>query len=178
MYEEGTKTYAAATTKGQSVGVETPCARSTSRAETFCVGNVPFSHSCPAKCLDAEWNTVEIFNSDAQWQEVHEGSTVVVSRVARVMARFSAANIGESKWLSATTLNGGAGAVRFGCNENVGDISCRSEIGANVPGGADSASGEVVISATISKKTRIGFQMVADGITWFGERLNVTLIPK
>jgi hypothetical protein len=178
MYEEGTQSYAAATTKGQSVGVETPCTGSTSRAETFCVGNAPFNHSCPAKCLDAEWNTLEILNSDAQWQEVHEGDTVVVSRAARVNVRFSAGNIGESKWLRATTLSGGAGEVRFGCNENAGDISCRSEIGANVPGGADSASGEVIIPATISEKTRVGFQMVAEGVTWFGERLNVTLIPK
>jgi hypothetical protein len=177
MYEEGTQRFAAAATKGQRVGVQTACAGSTSRAETFCVGNAPFNQSCPAKCLDAEWNTVEIFNSDAQWQEVHEGGTVTVSRAASVNARFSAGNIGESQWLSAATLNGAAGAVRFGCNENAGDIGCRSEIGADVPGGSDAASGEVVISATITKTTRIAFQMVAEGVAWFGERLNVTLIP-
>jgi hypothetical protein len=178
MYEDGTQRYAAAATRGQSVGVQTACANSTSRAETFCVGNVPFTQSCPAKCLDSEWNAVEILNSDAQWQEVHEDGSVVVSRSAPIKARFSAGNIGESRWLSAATLNGTAGAVRFGCNENAGDISCRSDIDADVPGGSDASSGEVAVSVTITKKTRIAFQMVAEGVAWFGERLNVTLIPE
>jgi hypothetical protein len=178
MYEEGTQRYAAAGKRGQSVGIHTACAGSTSRIEAFCVGNSPFNQSCPAKCLDAEWNTVEIFNANAQWQEVHDDGTVFVSRAAPVIARFSAGNIGESKWLSAATLNGGVGAVRFGCNENVGDIGCRSEIRADAPGGSNATSGEVVISATISKTTRIGFQMVAESVTWFGDRLNVTLIPR
>jgi hypothetical protein len=178
MYEDGTQRYAAATTKGQSVGVQTTCANSTSRAETFCIGNVSFTQSCPAKCLDSEWNAVEILNRDAQWQEVHEGGTVIVSRSAPINARFSAGNIGESRWLSAATLNGAFGAVRFGCNENAGDISCRSDIGADIPGGSDASSGKVAISATITKKTRIAFQMVAEGVVWFGERLNVTVIPE
>jgi hypothetical protein len=177
MYEEGTKSYAVAAAKGQSVGVQMACAGSTSKAERFCVGNVPFRPSCPAKCLDAEWNTVEIYNSHAQWQEVHEGGTVVVSRIAPVNARFSAGNTGGSKWLSAAELNGAVGAVRFGCNENVGDISCRSDLGADVPAGSDATSGEVEISATITTTTRIAFQMVAEGVAWFGERLNVTVIP-
>jgi hypothetical protein len=178
MFEEGTKSYAVAATMGQSVGIQTACAGSTSRTETLCVGNVRINRSCPAKCLDAEWNTIEIRNIDAQWQEVHDGSTVVVSRAAPIRARFSAGNIGESKWLSAMTLNGAIGAVRFGCNENAGGISCRSEISADVPGGSDAASGEVVISAKISTTASIGFQMVAENVTWFGERLNVTLVPK
>ena len=178
MYEDGTRRYAAAATNGQSVGVQTACANSTSRAETFCVGNVPFTQSCPTKCLDSEWNTVEILNRNAQWQEVHEGSTVVVSRSIPINVRFSAGNIGESRWLSAATLNGSVGAVRFGCNENAGDISCRSDIGADMPGGSDASSGEVAISAAITEKTRIAFQMVAEGVAWFGERLDVTVIPK
>jgi hypothetical protein len=178
MYEEGTRSYALAAAKGQSVGVRTACFGSTSRIERSCVGNVTFGKSCPAKCLNAEWNDVEILNSNAQWQQVREGGTVMVSREMPVHARFSAGNVGESKWASGVALDGTVGAVRFGCNENAGDLSCRSDIDAEVPGGSDAASGDIVISDSITKTTRIAFQMVAEGVAWFGERVNVTVIPK
>jgi hypothetical protein len=178
MYEEGTRSYALAAAKVQSVGVRTACFGSTSRIERSCVGNAPFDKSCPAKCLNSEWNDVEILNSDAQWQQVREGGTVTVTREMPVHARLSAGNVGESTWATSAQLGGTFGAVRFGCNENTGDLNCRSDIDAEVPGGSDAASGDIVISNPITKTIRIAFQMVAEGVTWFGERVNVTVIPK
>jgi hypothetical protein len=178
MYEEATRKYSVAGANGQNVGVQTTCIASTSRVEKFCVGNVSYSKSCPAKCLDAEWNTVEILNGDRQWQRVQDGETVTVSRAAPINARFSAGNIGESRWLNTSVLGGNVGAVRFGCNENAGDLTCRSEITVEVPGGSDASSGNVAISGAITRPTRIAFQMVAEGVAWFGERLNVTVVPK
>jgi hypothetical protein len=178
MYEEATRNYSVAAASAHNVGVQTACSDSTSRVEQFCVGNVPNTKSCPAKCLDAEWNSIEILNSDLQWQQLHDGETVTVSRVTPISARFSAGNIGESKWLNTSVLGGNVGAVRFGCNENAGDLSCRSEIAIEVPSGLDATSGNVVIAGKITRTTRIAFQMVAEGVAWFGERLNVTVIPK
>jgi hypothetical protein len=178
MYEEGTRSYELAAAKDQSVGVRTACFGSTSKIEKLCVGNVPFIGSCPAKCLNAEWNDVEILNSDAHWQHVREGGTVTVTREMPVHARLSAGNVGESNWMTSVALGGPVGAVRFGCNENAGDLNCRSDIDAEVPGGSDVASGDIVISNSITKTIRIAFQMVAEGVAWFGERVNVTVIPK
>jgi hypothetical protein len=178
MYDEGTRSYAAAAAKTQSVGVRTGCFGSTSRSERACVGGAPFNNACPAKCLNAEWNNVEILNSAGQWQPVREGATVTVRRGMPIRARFSAGNSGESLWLTGAALGGSAGAVRFGCNENAGDLSCRSDIKSQVPGGMDAASGDRVISGPVTKATRISFQMVAEGVAWFGERLDITVMPE
>jgi hypothetical protein len=177
MYEEATRSYSSVPGSTQNIGVQTACVGATSKVEKFCVGNVPNNKTCPAKCLDAEWNTIEILNSDAQWQQVHDGETVAVTRAAPINARFSAGNIGESRWLNAAVSGGGIGAVRFGCNENAGDLSCRSEISVEVPAGSDASSGNVVISRRITTTTRIAFQMVSEGVAWFGQRLIVTVVP-
>jgi hypothetical protein len=178
MYEEGIRSYATAASGGQLVGVRTACFGATSKLEKSCVGNVPFNKACPAKCLNAEWNTVEILNSDSQWLQVGDGATATVQAGMPIHVRLSAGNVGESAWSTTSTAGGTNGSVRFGCNENAGDFGCRSEIRTVVPGGGDASSGDIVISGPITKTTRVAFQMVSEGVAWFGERRSVTLTPK
>lgn len=178
MYEVGTRSLALAAATGHSVGVRSSCFKATSREERFCVGNMPNTGACPAKCLNAELSLVEILNSDGYWEPVQDGGEVTVSAENRIRARLVAGNIGESKWLSGKSVGEAKGAVRFGCNENAGDLGCRADIARDVDSGLDIDSGKIEISDRIEKKMRITFQMVSENVAWFGERVNVMLVPK
>lgn len=178
MYEAGTKAYAEISSGGQRVGVRTPCTGTTSREVRFCVGNTPFNGACPAKCLNAEWNSVQIQDADGVWQTVADQGKVTVKRGVPVHARLSIGNTGEGKWLSHTSAGGIKGSVRFACNENVGDIGCRHEVPSDVEMFEDADSGDIVISKGISKKTNVVFQMNSEQVAWFGGQLRVLLTPR
>jgi len=177
MYETGTKAYAISASGGQHVGVRTSCTGSTSD-EMMCVGNTPYNGSCPAKCLNAEWSSVQVLDAGGTWQTVADRGNVTVSARSPIHARLVVGNTGEAKWLTVASAGGGKGSVRFGCNENVGDMGCRHNIAADSEMFEDVSSGDFVISNGVTKKTRVVFQMVSENIAWFGERVAVALLPR
>jgi len=178
MYSDGTNAYAAAATPGQRVGVHTACFATTSREVKQCVGNAPYNGACPAKCLNAELETVEILNSAGQWQMVSAGESIAVASGKPVRARLVAGNTGESTWLTRASAGGSRGSVSFGCNETVGDVRCRNPIAKDREMFADSASGEFSISDGVRNETRVVFQMLSNDVAWFGERVRVTLVAR
>lgn len=178
MYDSGTQAYATAAAKGQRVGVRTACSGSTSKEVKLCVGNTPFNGSCPAKCLNAEWNSVQVLDAGGVWQTVSDKGSVAVAANMPIHARLSVGNTGVGKWLSRLSTRDSKGAVRFGCQENAGDIGCRHDLDADVVMFGDSTSGDFVISRGISHKSNVVFQMVSVGVAWFGDRLHVSLLPQ
>lgn len=178
MYDEGTQEYAKASARGAMVGVRTACFGSTSKEEKFCVGNTPFNGACPAKCLDSEWNSVEIRNANGQWEKIQDESVVNVRLHGPLVVRFNAGNIGESRWLDRASAGGSKGFVRFGCNEITGDIGCRLDINRETPWGSDVAGGEFKVADSVDKATHVSFQMLSEGVAWFGERINATIVPR
>lgn len=180
MYDIGIQEYATAAVKGQGlrVGVHTVCSGTTSKEVKLCVGNIPFNGSCPAKCLNAEWNSVQILNANGDWQTVADNDVVKVAANAPVHAKLSVGNTGEGRWLSHTSSRNSEGVVHFGCQENAGDIGCRHDLGGDIAMFGDAASGDFVISRGISQKSRVVFQMVSEGVAWFGDRMRVFLVPQ
>lgn len=178
MYETGSKAYAQKSLGGALVGVKTACAGTTSREVKFCVGNVPYNGSCPAKCLNAEWNTVQIRDINGVWQTVADRGSVIVAANSTIQARLSVGNTGESVWLTSASASGTKGSVRFGCNENIGNIACRHEVSTDTLSLADADSGNFEISKGISKKSKVVFQMVSEGVAWFGGQMGVVLLPQ
>lgn len=178
MYEIGSKSYAQKASGGELVGVRTACTGTTSKEVKYCVGNVPYNGSCPAKCLNAEWNSVQVRDVNGVWQSVADKGSVIVAANAAIHARLSVGNTGEGAWLTSSSAGGAKGSVRFGCNENIGSITCRHEIADGAISLADSSSGDFEISKGISKKSKVVFQMVSEGVAWFGEQTSVTLLPQ
>jgi hypothetical protein len=177
MYDDGVAAYAAADAGGALPGVKTPCTGTTSATTPqLCVGNMTPDGACPPKCLNAEWNSIEVQDSAGAWTKVEDGGSVAVAEGQPVRARFSAGNIAEGRWLTVGTT-GQTGAVRFGCNENVGAIGCRADIRADTPYLQDATSDAVVISDGIHESVGVVFQMVAEHVAWFGDQLTVTLTP-
>ncbi|MBN2361973.1 MAG: hypothetical protein JXR83_21155 [Deltaproteobacteria bacterium] len=177
MYDDGTAAFATAAAGSQLVGVKTTCAGTTSRDGQVCVGNGAFNGTCPPKCLNAEWNQIEVRCAAGDWVKVVDGDVVEIAREQPVLARFSAGNTGEGRWLTRATTGGSTGVVRFGCNENVGAFGCRVEMGADTGYLSDAESAEVVISNGIAQDADVVFQMVAENVAWFGDRVAVTLHP-
>jgi hypothetical protein len=178
MYEDGTQRYAVVGRPDNFTGVRTPCFGTTSKRQRLCVGDQPFSSSCPSLCLDAVWNSIEIRDRDGRWRSVHTGDTVAVTANTPVYARLSAGNIGQSKWLTLHDHTDLTGTVRFGCNENAGDIGCRVTVRRDVLPGMDAASGEAVISPGVARNTNVTFQMVSENVAWFGQRISIAIVPR
>lgn len=177
MYLDGKQAYAAASAGGGLVGVETPCSHVDSADTQLCVGNTSYDANCPPKCLNAEWNRVEILDADGNWVRAEDHDTVEVQAGAPVQARLSAGNTGEALWLTEASAGGDQGAVRFGCNENAGDVNCRIDIPADTPWMQDAESGPAIIAAGLDQPATVVLQMVAEHVAWFGDRLALTLVP-
>ncbi|MDD5309691.1 MAG: hypothetical protein PHU25_20435 [Deltaproteobacteria bacterium] len=173
MYETGEAAFVAA---GGAVGVQTACAGQTSLTAAGCIGNAT-GKDCPPKCLNAEWNRIEIEDRNGAWVRVEDGSTVEVASGAPVRARFQAGNTGEARWLKSASAGGAHGTVSFGCNESVGDVGCRIEILADTALFEDIAGGPAVISNGVTKESTVVFQMIAEEVAWFGDRIQVSLVP-
>jgi hypothetical protein len=178
MYDDGVRAYANSSIHGERVGAHTACFGATSREVMKCVGNTPFNGKCPAKCLNSEWQSVQVKDSAGVWQTLSDEATVIVTAGEPVRARLVAGNTGDATWLTVPSVGGIRGAVFFACNENVGDVGCRQRIAADAHRFADTASGEFNISNGISSKAHVVFQMVAEHVAWFGERRSVWLTPK
>jgi hypothetical protein len=178
MYEQGTKAYGASASGGQPVGVRTACTGTTSKEVLQCVGNTPYNGSCPAKCLNAEWELVQIKDVSGNWKTVADEESVTVAAGKPVHARLTAGNTGEARWLTSASAGGATGAVRFGCNENAGGIGCRREIASNVRTLRDAESGEFVVSPGVTASARLVFQMLSENVGWFGASTTVTLVPR
>ena len=178
MYRDGVQAYAAAASSGQRVGVHTACFGTTSHEVKQCVGNAPFNGSCPAKCLNAELESVEILNSAGKWQLVSAGDSIAVAAAKPVRARLVAGNTGESKWLTIASAGANRGSVFFGCNELVGGSRCRQPIASDTQMFGDIASGEFNISEGARDKTHVVLQMLSSDISWFGEPVSITLVPQ
>ncbi len=177
MYDIGTQAYAMQKFGSFKVGVKTVCSGTTSKVSKNCVGNTPNNGTCPPKCLNAEIISVEIKNLSGHFQSVANGDSVNVSANVPIHARLLAGNIGEGKWLTQGSAAGVSGAVFFGCNENIGDLKCRKSISADTERSGNSASGEFVIINKVNKKTSVVFQMLSENIAWFGEQINIILVP-
>jgi hypothetical protein len=178
MYRSGTEAYSAAARSGQLVGVRTSCSGTTSREVKLCVGNTPYDGACPVKCLNSEWNSIQIMDAAGVWRIVADRDEIAVREGSPVRAKLTAGNTGEGKWLARDAVGAITGSVRFGCNENAGDIGCRHDLESNVESLNDASSGDFLVSSGVTKKTKVVFQMLSEGIAWFGGRISVTLLPK
>jgi len=105
---DGINEYSAGLAAGVTSEVITSCTGTNSRTpykttwpfymtSAQCSGNIPFNGNCPLKCLNSQFDVLQIQNSDGEWQDIEDGSIVRVD--GDVYLRASIANIGEGTWL-------------------------------------------------------------------------------
>ena len=154
------------------VGVKTDCtdkASTDSPGTIKCVGNQDRSMQCPVKCFDAQFNNLEIMNSNNQWQKIKSGDQVTVKANLLIKARASVGNLTEGIWKT--------GNVKLGSIEWKPDaISFRKSIPSDVQSLGDADFGEFELPA-ISAAKKAYFRMVIENVAWFGEEIQVTLTP-
>ena len=175
MYENGTAAWGAAWS-GSPVGVRTPCTGTDSTDAQACIGGQPYDGVCPPRCLNAEIRRVEILDASGTLVVAAEGAAVEVAGGLPVEVRVAAVNTGEGAWLDEADAGGNPGAVRFGCNENLGP-GCRQVLAGTVASLQAASSGTFEIPAVAATQTVV-FQMVAENVAWFGDRFSVTLVPR
>lgn len=178
MYDSGTNAYATLAKDVERVGVRTTCSGASSREAPLCVGNMANNGSCPPKCLNAEWVSIEIRNANGVWQTIRNNDEVVVRDDQPVRVRLKAGNTGEGTWLAKQYSLGIAGSVRFGCNENAGDIACRHDLAEDVGFLGETPTTELLLIERLAGKTKVVLQMVAEQVAWFGERMTIRLSPR
>ncbi|MDO8647537.1 MAG: hypothetical protein Q7R70_03920 [Candidatus Diapherotrites archaeon] len=154
------------------VGVKTDCTDRSS-TDSFglikCVGNAANNYACPLKCFNAQFNNLEIMNSNNQWQKIKSGNQVTVKANSPIKARASVGNLTEGVWKTAN--------VRLGSIEWKPDaISFRKSISSDVQALGDNDFGEFELPS-ISATKKAYFRMVIENVAWFGEEIQVTLTP-
>ena len=159
---------------------EIPCVRTdgtgTDSANTplVAVGNVPCNGHNPPKYLNAEFNSLEVFDGRV-WREAKDADTVKAERGARILCRASVGNIAEAKWLAprAGLTKGGvylAGRREFG-------HEFRARIRADTDFLRDADVPTFTLVPSLATQVTVSFEMLADGRTWFGERRTVVIAP-
>lgn len=178
VYNTHKDEYAQALLDGHLAGVRTQGTGTTSKdTPLIAVGNTKYNGNNPPKYLNAEFNKLEIKNSNEEWIAVSDGDMVEVELGKPVFVRASIGNIGEAKWLVSDSKLPAEGSVY---------LSSRTAKGINYAPIEENTSylEDAVVSPfslmdSISGKMEIEFEMTAFKRAWFGEKINVTLsVPK
>lgn len=178
FYLPGAEEYANKLAQGKFPAIKTEATGKNSlNVPSKCVGNTPYNFNCPHKYLNAEFNFIEIKNSQGEWQRVKNNDTVYVERGRPILVRASVGNIGEVTWLAESGIPTDQGEVQLGGNENDGSIFFRIGIANDVPPGQDANFNEVAIYEGITNPSTVVFQMSSAWVAWFGEKIKVTLVP-
>jgi hypothetical protein len=169
IYQQGMDAYAYASSNGKILGINTTCTGKTSRDDMRLDAYLP-------KCLNSLFDTLQIKNAYGNWVSVDDSDVVPVARNVPIYTRALVSNLGEAKWLSVHSTGGGLGTVRLGGNENCG-MNFRADISNNVSWQGSYDFGTVEFSDGINESKNITFQMVSEGVTWFGEKVDLELVP-
>jgi len=154
--------YGKAVGEGKTVGLRTKgTGTDTSNFPKIAVGDTPLNGHNPPKFLNAEFNSLEI-NGVA----VQDGDKVQVKAGTPFLARASLGNIAEVKWLASNVNLQVTGL----------EAPVLAPIAKDTPFLGD-AEVNSFLMPSITNQTKVGFQLMVDGIV-FGEKRFVTLEVK
>jgi hypothetical protein len=176
-FHEGKDAYARAAKAGIRLGVKTAGTGTNScNTPLVAVGNTAYNGKNPPKFLNAEFNSFEVKNARGEWVSVTNGAEVPVAAGRPVLARASVGNLQEAEWLTPESAQGAPGAVCLASTPQSG-LSFKRPIPRNTAYLADAELGEFALSNGVTAKTTVTLQMTAEGRAWFGEKLELTLVP-
>ena|GEM_PF-121549 len=176
-FNEGKDEYKKAVSAKKNLGIRT-AGTGTNSANTplVAVGNTKYNGKNPPKYLNAEFNWIKIKDATGEWQEIFAGGMAIeVEKGKPVMVQASIGNLQEAEWLS-PLLHPGAGSVYLSSRE--GDIKFSQPIPEDTPYLSDVEISEFKLCDGITKETKVVFELTALDRCWFGERWQITLVPK
>ena len=154
-----------------------------------CVGNVLYDWSCPLKCLNSEFNSIEVCSGTScsggggAWTSIKDGDIINVEYNMPIYLKASIGNIGEGAWKSSSTISNPSdllltGAVRLGdATNNILFGFLRQDISETAYLKDADILGLTPISMGITASQSISVQLLVEQKAWFGERIDVTLNP-
>jgi len=170
LYETWMKSYIEALNTGKTPWVKTVCSDTNSSSNTSLDWVL-------SKCMNSLFDKLQIKNSSGVWVDLVNWSIVKVTYWSPIYIRASVSNTGEATWLSHISANNGNGAVRLAGKDDEG-LSFRKDISNNISWTKPYDFGEFSFSNWITKQEKVAFQMVSELVTWFGEKITVTLQPE
>jgi hypothetical protein len=177
IYKAAEKPFWAALDAGKFPGLQTSASGKTSAdVAIVAIGNVPYTGSNPPKYLNAEFNEIQIRDAKGQWRTARRGETLEVAAGRPVIARASIGNIGEVTWLGAESSAGKKGLVALSSRVQDG-VQFAEPIPKDVPPLGDAEIAEFVLAERLAAPAKVVFEMTATGRAWFGEKIDVTLVP-
>ncbi len=166
-FNDGAAAYRAAAKEGKVLGVRTAgTGMDSATVPLVAVGKVPCDGTNPPKYLDAEFNYLQILNSDGVWQEAVDGAVITVKAGESLKARASVGNTQEATWVPAAgdALGGVALVVRV-----AGKETGRWPLTARVPQFGDAVFGEFALLPQVGQSVTLTLRLEALGRTPFGE---------
>lgn len=174
-FHEGWEACRRARLAGKVLGVRTAGTGTTSAsAPLVAVGNVPCHGSNPPKFLNAEFNELQIRDSEGVWREVlPAGENRIPVRAGQPLrVRASVGNLGQAAWLPPGP-GLGQGAVYLSSRQ--GEPGFQQPIPSSVPSLGDAEFGEFDLPALVPGEREIVFEMTAAQRCWFGEKRKAAL---
>jgi hypothetical protein len=177
---------------GRTPTVITPCTNTDSKqpyrdgwptydSSIKCVGNTTKNANCPLKCLNSQFDLLQIKNSLGQWENAEDNSTILVRENAPIYVKAIIANIEEGKWLNENSANGVNGSVslvnsKWTTNSDSNTPYFRIDILANIDFLESWKVSETKLLNGFKGIKKIDFSLNSRGIAQFGEKIqNVTL---
>ncbi len=176
-FNTGRDAYRAAVENGKNLGIRTAGTGTTSvDTPPLAVGNRPCTGRNPPKYLNGEFNWLLIRNASGEWIEAMDGTAIPVAAGAEVRMRISAGNTQEATWLTPAQAGNRPGGVVLRTTDDSG-LSGRWALPADTPRLRDVDFGPLVLTAGVTRPTRVGLRLAAVGRTAFGEKRMFTLVP-
>ena len=181
-FNEGATAYRSAARQGKMLDVRTQgTATDSGSVPPVAVGNVPCNGSNPPKYLDAEFNRLQILDTDGVWREAGDGVEITVAKGRPVQARASLGNLQEATWIAAS---GSGSAISDGVALTVrtadGKIVNAIPLKTNVAYLADADFGEFNLLPQVGQKVGLTVRLEAFGHlrTPFGEARMFTVLSR
>ena len=173
-FNEGAAAYRAASKEGKTLGVRSAgSGMDSATVPLVAIGNVPCDGTNPPKYLDAEFNFLHVLDAAGVWQEVVDGTDIVVTPGQSVRARASVGNTQAAMWLA------GDGPGRGGLVTRVsGREVSRISLPDGVPYLGDATFGEFELLPAVTHPVSVSVRMEIRDRTPFGEARVFTLRSK
>ncbi len=178
MYKAIEKKYWAAVEAGRYPGLRTEAAgKDSANVRIVSVGNGKYTGKNPPKYFNAEFSRIEIRDASGRWRAAESAGKITIDGGKPIMARAAIVNTGEVKWLGKKTAAGRQGLVALGCRARR-SLRFVQPIPEDVPPLADARVTEFALAGSLAVSKKVVFEMTAVGRAWFGEKIEVTLVPK
>lgn len=174
IYEEHKHHWVEANAAGKGLDIATEATGTTSATVALtAIGNVAASGSNPPKYLNALFSRVQMRCGADDWVTVEDGDEVAVPAGVPVDVRAEVVNVSEPTWLAGDA----DGGVELAAGQR-GGLRFSAPLSAPVGRFETAGIGPSRLTDGVTQRADVTFAMHCRARCWFGERMNVRLLPR